>query len=349
MQINDQIKENRKSLGMTQEQVANYLGVTAPAVNKWENGITYPDITLLPALARILKIDLNTLFSFREELTEPEIKSFIINLLNTVKSHGLDAAFEAATEKIHEYPLCNRLIYYVANTLDSALVLSVTSMENKEKYDVQIMSWYELAANSREESIRISVIFILAGKYIKSSEFDKARKLIDKLPEKCIDKSAFQAEIFLHQGKIDEAAALLQGMLVQGLENIQRVLFKLIDIELKADRTKTAKQISEIAENMVYLFGLWKYGAVTPYLQIALYEKDVEESIKQIKTILDVAYEPWNMDMSPLFYRIAQEEFRDMAKYFIPAFISELKSNSEYDFLRTHKRFKILIDDYDKE
>ena len=57
MKINDIIKKKRITLGMTQEQVADYLGVSTPAVNKWEKGGCYPDITLLPALARLLKVD----------------------------------------------------------------------------------------------------------------------------------------------------------------------------------------------------------------------------------------------------------------------------------------------------
>ena len=61
MKINDIIKKKRITLGMTQEQVADYLGVSTPAVNKWEKGGYYPDITLLPALARLLKVDLNRL------------------------------------------------------------------------------------------------------------------------------------------------------------------------------------------------------------------------------------------------------------------------------------------------
>lgn len=48
------LREKRKALGMTQEQVADYLGVTAPAVNKWEKGTTCPDIALLPARAAML-------------------------------------------------------------------------------------------------------------------------------------------------------------------------------------------------------------------------------------------------------------------------------------------------------
>ena len=61
MKINDIIKKKRITLGMTQEQVADYLGVSTPAVNKLEKGGCYPDITLLPALARLLKVDLNRL------------------------------------------------------------------------------------------------------------------------------------------------------------------------------------------------------------------------------------------------------------------------------------------------
>lgn len=64
----------------TQEQVANYLGITALAVNKWEKGISYPDITILPALARLLDTDLNTLLSFKDELTKKEIVTFINHL-----------------------------------------------------------------------------------------------------------------------------------------------------------------------------------------------------------------------------------------------------------------------------
>ncbi len=38
MKINDIIRQKRLEKGLTQEQVANYLGVTTPAVSKWETG-----------------------------------------------------------------------------------------------------------------------------------------------------------------------------------------------------------------------------------------------------------------------------------------------------------------------
>ena len=41
MQIGNVIRRYRREKGMTQEEMANILGVTAPAVNKWENGVSH--------------------------------------------------------------------------------------------------------------------------------------------------------------------------------------------------------------------------------------------------------------------------------------------------------------------
>ena len=41
MKINDIIRQKRLEKGFTQEQVANYLGVTTPAVSKWETGVSH--------------------------------------------------------------------------------------------------------------------------------------------------------------------------------------------------------------------------------------------------------------------------------------------------------------------
>ncbi|MDR0293927.1 MAG: DUF2807 domain-containing protein [Oscillospiraceae bacterium] len=57
----------RKSKGLTQEELAGRLGVTPQAVSKWENGQSYPDITLLPAVAAVLDTDMGKLFGAKAE------------------------------------------------------------------------------------------------------------------------------------------------------------------------------------------------------------------------------------------------------------------------------------------
>lgn len=57
----------RKEMGMTQDELAEKVGVSAQAVSKWENDQTCPDITLLPALAKIFGITVDELLSGKAE------------------------------------------------------------------------------------------------------------------------------------------------------------------------------------------------------------------------------------------------------------------------------------------
>ena len=77
MDIGVVIKKYRKEAGMTQEEMANRLGVTTPAVNKWENSNSKPDIELLAPIARLLDISLDTLLSYHEYLLDTEIEEII--------------------------------------------------------------------------------------------------------------------------------------------------------------------------------------------------------------------------------------------------------------------------------
>lgn len=45
------ILTKRREKGVTQEELATYIGVSKASVSKWENGQSYPDITFLPQLA----------------------------------------------------------------------------------------------------------------------------------------------------------------------------------------------------------------------------------------------------------------------------------------------------------
>lgn len=57
----------RKSAGLTQEEVATKLNITAQAVSKWENDISAPDISVLTELADILRVTLNELLGKETE------------------------------------------------------------------------------------------------------------------------------------------------------------------------------------------------------------------------------------------------------------------------------------------
>ena len=141
MKINHIIREKRKELSLTQEQVAEFLGVSTPAVNKWEKGGSYPDITLLPALARLLKTDLNALLSFQDDLSDVEIVNFVDELDKIVQENGYEIAFQMAIDKIHDFPTCENLIYSAVMYLTGALILY--NVSESEQYQKVFEAFYE--------------------------------------------------------------------------------------------------------------------------------------------------------------------------------------------------------------
>lgn len=62
MKIGENIRALRLQKGLTQEQVAQQLGVTYQAVSKWENGTNTPDIGLLPEIAALFGVTIDALF-----------------------------------------------------------------------------------------------------------------------------------------------------------------------------------------------------------------------------------------------------------------------------------------------
>ena len=111
----------------------------------------------------------------------------------------------------------------------------------------------------------------------------------------------------------------------------------------------STNQISEMIEKMIFQFGLWQNGSAVPRLQIALYEKDKQKSLAAIKEIMRAVNTPWAMSDSPVSYRISHETVKNVWKSFIPMFIAELKTSTEYDFLRDDSEFQKYLADFDED
>ncbi|MBR5231562.1 MAG: helix-turn-helix domain-containing protein [Clostridia bacterium] len=62
MELGKKIKALRLRTGLTQEQLADRLGIAPQSVSKWENAVTMPDITLLPLLAEIFGVSMDEMF-----------------------------------------------------------------------------------------------------------------------------------------------------------------------------------------------------------------------------------------------------------------------------------------------
>lgn len=350
MPIHTVIHEKRKELGLTQEQVAVYLGVTAPAVNKWEKGTTYPDITLLPALARLLKVDLNTLLCFEEGLSRQEIFHFSHEAAKRIQSDGLEAGFKMMVQKIREYPHCAELIHSFALLLDSSLIMSELTEEEKKIYENTLLSWYRRVADSDEEDLKSRAAFMLASKYMHRKEFGQAQEMIDLLPEhQMLDKNTVQADLYLLQGKEEElqdALKLLQKKLLSVGMEMYGILIRMVKTELAAGSEQRAEQIVKTIRKIVEALELWDYYTYMSPLDIALARKNIPESITCIKALLDCVFHPWNMKDTRLYDRIGVPADPSLAARMLPPLLAQLEQSPEYEFLRKDEEFQKLTERY---
>ena len=78
--IGKNIIKFRRSKGITQDELASYIGVSKSSVSKWENSITYPDIVLLPQLAALFNISLDELMGYEPQLIKEDIQKIYFEL-----------------------------------------------------------------------------------------------------------------------------------------------------------------------------------------------------------------------------------------------------------------------------
>lgn len=86
-----QLQKLRKQSGITQEQLADKLGVTAQAVSKWENG-SYPDGDLLPKIADIFDVSIDNLYGRGEEKCSFEQQ--VLNHMRAIADSSQDSSAE---------------------------------------------------------------------------------------------------------------------------------------------------------------------------------------------------------------------------------------------------------------
>jgi transcriptional regulator with XRE-family HTH domain len=161
---------------MTQEEMANRLGVTAPAVNKWENGNSLPDIMLLAPIARLLDITLDTLLSYQEELTLEEINNFTYELDDKLKNGTYENGFQWAKDKLQQYPNSEMLTFRMIQRLDAQR--AVKDIPDSADYDNYICDCYVRILDSKDEELRNIAADLLFNLYVRKEQYDKAEKYL---------------------------------------------------------------------------------------------------------------------------------------------------------------------------
>lgn len=100
----------RREKGITQEELASYIGVSKASVSKWETGLSYPDITFLPQLAAYFNISVDELIGYKPQMTKENIKNLYHKLAADFAEKPFNEVIGNCREIIKKYYSCFPLL-----------------------------------------------------------------------------------------------------------------------------------------------------------------------------------------------------------------------------------------------
>lgn len=213
MNIGNKIKQLRKNRGITQEQLAESIGISFQAVSKWENNVALPDISLLPVLANYFSVSIDELFDFSLEDTEMEIKGFVDEALKTRETNPFESKriLEGALRKYpdNDVLLCNLL--YVLNY--------------SENPDETISVASKIIERTTKNDLKFDALRFLAYAYKSKGDIKSAKIAIEQIPD--INFNKLTEIAYLLSGKDKFEAAEKQKRI--SFENLIQMMWKLAE------------------------------------------------------------------------------------------------------------------------
>ncbi|MGO5029432.1 helix-turn-helix domain-containing protein [Candidatus Agathobaculum pullicola] len=342
----------RHAKGLTQESLASLVGVSAAAVSKWETGASYPDITLLPPLARALGMTVDALLNFHPAPSPEELLAITQRLRAIFDEQGFDAGQQATEETLHEYPSCGTLkisaggLYF--HYLASALAHADDPEQRGEALIARCLALFEQGEQQSEEAgeklgaklMRINALTIL-GRY------DEAETLIDSLPTQPLaNADVLRLNLRLAQNRLDEAEQLARKRLLTHVHETLGALMNLITVARRQKEFPAAHRYLNAYRAVDELFELDRSNGLLLGLMLAQDEGDTDRTFDLLDAYIDARLSyTLNYQKNPFFAGVqthvpTKNEIIETHRLTLRS----LEEDAQYAPMREDPRFRAALD-----
>ncbi|MCC0684283.1 helix-turn-helix transcriptional regulator [Clostridioides sp. ZZV15-6383] len=228
------IQTLRKERNLTQEQLARFIGVSTPAVSKWESGNSYPDIEILPLLADFFNVSIDKLLNYRIDLSEEEVMKIYKELeaifagievdLSTGEPkeecrQDLESVKKLSNMYIEKYPKSYLLKLKICSLYQMySYKFGKNEFNDKVKETTNILE--DIVRNTEDIQIKETALIILSNSYCMLEDYEKAELYLTMIHKPIGDTSVNLAMIYLNQNRLEEAEILLQNKLFSNVFNL---------------------------------------------------------------------------------------------------------------------------------
>ena len=219
----ENIKKLRKEHKMTQEQLADSLGVTVGAVYKWEAGLSVPEVHLLMEIADLFDSSVDALLGYVQH--SGNVQSRVNRIRELMAMKDISRAVDESERALKKYPNNFQLVY------TCAFVYMVKTTEDKCRESmIKSNQLFEKALtlidrNSSGDISEVSILNYMATNYLTVGETEKALDILKKNNIRNINSSliSFLYGVELH--KSDESLRYVRKTMIEAIISIDRAVY----------------------------------------------------------------------------------------------------------------------------
>lgn len=198
--IADNLKAFRKRMDLTQEQVAQALCLSPQSVSKWERGDSYPDITLLPALANLFKTSVDDLIGMAQISSAKARDDLFESAHAHLRSDAYGQAAAVLEKALQTFPNDEGLM--------SELALALALEDNPPSLARAAALCERALSQHPSEKVRHTTRAALCFIYFKLGDKDKAMAAAQNLPHMRESREVILAQLEKDMSKAQIDAAL---------------------------------------------------------------------------------------------------------------------------------------------
>ena len=207
----------RKEKGITQDELANYIGVSKASVSKWETGQSYPDITFLPQLAAYFNISVDELIDYKPQMTKENIRKLYRSLSDDFTSKPFDCVMENCREIIKKYYSCFPLLLQMGTLMINHLELLKDLQKSASVTEEARLLFLRIREECEDVSVTRQALYMEALCGLISGDPNTALSLLDGTVAPALPPESLLASAYQMTGRAEEAKSVLQVGMFQNI------------------------------------------------------------------------------------------------------------------------------------
>lgn len=225
--IGEIIKELRKQRKITQEELAELVGVTPQAISKWERDVGYPDITQIVPLSKAFGVSTDEILGVNFGDDEKQVEDYIFSSYKAIVTDGYERAIEILREAQSKFPHSYLIKVRLANTLISSNFKSKDKAVYKEV--INILNY--VLEHCTDSGIRNQALDSLATAYDYTGEKEKMMHVVEQMVPFLYSKEQFMLHKWGDFGQegLEKKQSYLLELFSEMLQCIDLISYHFID------------------------------------------------------------------------------------------------------------------------